>query len=84
MKLSEITIGTAAGYLRLEDGEYDENLLAAVMQARGRISNTIPGFQRQNWTGMRTFPLRSLCCARIFTITARCIRIPAMLPMRTA
>lgn len=33
MKLSEITIGTAAGYLRLEDGEYDENLLTAVMQA---------------------------------------------------
>ena len=33
MKLSEITIGTAAGYLRFEDGEYDENLLTAVMQA---------------------------------------------------
>ena len=40
MKLSEITTGTAAGYLRLEDGEYDENLLAAVMQAaRSYIEN---------------------------------------------
>lgn len=33
MKLSEITLETAAAYMRLEPGEYDEALLAVVMHA---------------------------------------------------
>ena len=33
MKLSEITLETAAAYMRLEPGEYDEALLAVVMPA---------------------------------------------------
>ena len=33
MKLSEITLETAAAYMRLEPGGYDEALLAVVMHA---------------------------------------------------
>ena len=46
MKLSEITLETAAAYMRLEPGEYDEALLAVVMHAaRAYIAEELDGYE---------------------------------------